>query len=165
MQQPKHFSSRTECRFLTLSAILTTSRDMPTSHALPLLRSPEPGCMATFHFILRFPLASKNPSFLSSPLIWLVPPWAADLCQGNLYSLPQYPHFQQGEQGQTWMPLKVGIGSPAQLLTHTGLSHSIGLPGACLTIGKDGGIEAFKESLQEGLHTGLVHGLLPSIFC
>lgn len=60
-------------------------------------------------------------------------------------------------------PLNKGRRSQARSLTHTGLPHGVRLPGARLTIGKHGDIEAFKESLKEGLHTGLVHSLLPSV--
>ncbi|KAK2503243.1 hypothetical protein MC885_005974 [Smutsia gigantea] len=59
-------------------------------------------------------------------------------------------------------PVNVGTGSQSGSLTHTGFPHGVRLPRTCLTIGKDGGIEALKESLEERLHTGLVHSLLPS---
>lgn len=60
-------------------------------------------------------------------------------------------------------PLNKDRQSQARSLTHTGLPHGVRLPGARLTVGKDGDIEAFKESLEEGLHTGLVYCLLPGV--
>lgn len=46
-------------------------------------------------------------------------------------------------------------------LTHAGLPDGVGLAGAGLPVGEDGGVEAAEEGAQQRLDAGPVHGRLP----
>lgn len=67
----------------------------------------------------------------------------------------------RGAQRMEVMPAGTATPPAVPRLTHAGLPDGVGLAGAGLPVGEDGGVEAAEEGAQQRLDAGPVHGRLP----